>query len=54
MRASHLAGPSNVAYGKDSFNCENLRTFTWTMNMKTTEDRTEREAASWLCEDPLE
>ena len=47
-----LGGPSHVAYGKGSLNCENLRIFTWTMNMKTQEDRTEREAASWLCEDP--
>lgn len=48
----NLGGPSNVAYGKGSLNCQNLRIFTWTMNMKTNEDRTEREAASWLCKDP--
>ena len=50
--APNLGGPSNVAYGKGSLNCQNLRIFTWTMNMKTNEDRTEREAASWLCKDP--
>lgn len=50
--APDLGGPSRVAYGKGSLNCDNLRIFTWTMNMKTTEDRTEREAASWLCKDP--
>jgi len=47
-----LGGPASIAYGKGSLNCENLRIFTWSMNMKTQEDRTEREAAAWLCEDP--
>lgn len=47
-----LGGPARIAYGKGSLNCENLRIFTWSMNMKTREDRTEREAAAWLCKDP--
>lgn len=47
-----LGGPSRVAYGKGSLNCENLRIFTWNMTMKTHEDRTGREAAAWLCKDP--
>ena len=47
-----LGGPARIAYGKGSLNCENLRIFTWSMNMKAQEDRTEREAAAWLCEDP--
>lgn len=48
----NLGGPARIAYGKGSLNCENLRIFTWNMNMKTQEDRTEREAAAWLCNDP--
>ena len=47
-----LGGPAGIAYGKGSLNCENLRIFTWSMNMKTQEDRTEREAVAWLCEEP--
>ncbi len=47
-----LGGPARIAYGKGSLNCENLRIFTWTMDMKTREKRTEREAADWLCADP--
>lgn len=50
--APNLGGPSRVAYGKGSLNCENLRIFTWNMNMKTQEDRSGREAAAWLCKDP--
>jgi len=47
-----LGGPYHVAYGKGSLNCDNLRIFTWTMDMKTQDKRTEREAAGWLCGDP--
>ena len=47
-----FGGPAGIAYGKGSLNCENLRIFTWSMNMKANEDRTEREAAAWLCVDP--
>lgn len=48
----NLGGPARIAYGKGALNCENLRIFTWTMDMKTREKRTEREAAGWLCTDP--
>jgi len=47
-----LGGPARIAYGKGALNCENLRIFNWTMDMKTGEKRTEREAADWLCTDP--
>ncbi len=47
-----LGGPARIAYGKGALNCENLRIFTWTMDMKTQEERTEREASDWLCADP--
>ena len=47
-----LGGPDHIASGKGALNCENLRIFTWTMDMKTREQRTEREAADWLCPDP--
>jgi hypothetical protein len=47
-----LGGPARIAYGKGALNCENLRIFNWTMDMKTGEKRTEREAADWLCADP--
>ena len=47
-----LGGPARIAYGKGALNCENLRIFTWTMDMKTREERTEREASDWLCADP--
>ena len=47
-----LGGPARIAYGKGALNCENLRIFNWTMDMKAGEDRTEREAADWLCTDP--
>lgn len=47
-----LGGPARIAYGKGALNCENLRIFTWTMDMRTQEKRTERQAADWLCTDP--
>src|ERR687893_2160137 len=47
-----LGGPARIAYGKGALNCENLRIFNWTMDMKTKEKRTEREASDWLCADP--
>jgi hypothetical protein len=49
---ANLGGPDRIAYGKGSLNCDNLRIFTWTMDMRTQEKRTEREAAGWLCTDP--
>jgi hypothetical protein len=48
----NLGGPARIAYGRGSLNCENLRIFAWRMDMKTQEQRTEREAADWLCVDP--
>ena len=48
----NLGGPARIAYGKGALNCENLRIFAWRMDMKTQENRTEREAAAWLCNDP--
>lgn len=50
--APGLGGPDHVAYGKGALNCENLRIFAWRMDMKAQEERTEREAANWLCADP--
>ncbi len=47
-----LGGPARIAYGKGALNCENLRIFNWTMDMRTGEKRTEREAANWLCANP--
>jgi hypothetical protein len=47
-----LGGPARIASGKGALNCQNLRIFNWTMEMKTREQRTEREAADWLCTDP--
>ena len=47
-----LGGPAHIASGKGALNCQNLRIFNWTMEMKTRERRTEREAADWLCTDP--
>ena len=47
-----LGGPDRIAYGKGSLNCDNLRIFTWTMDMKSREKSTERDAADWLCTDP--
>jgi hypothetical protein len=34
-RTSARPRPARIAYGKGSLNCENLRIFTWSMNMKT-------------------
>lgn len=48
-----VGGPARIAYGKGALNCRNGRIFTWSMDMKIGEKRTEREAAAWLCKDPL-
>jgi len=50
--APDVGGPDHVAYGKGALNCDNLRIFAWRMDMKTGEERNQREAASWLCVDP--
>ena len=47
-----LGGPARIAFGKGAINCESQRIFTWSIEMRVGEKRTEREAASWLCEDP--
>ena len=47
-----LGGPARIAFGKGAINCESQRIFTWSMEMKATEKRSAREAASWLCTDP--
>jgi hypothetical protein len=47
-----LGGPARIAFGKGAINCESQQIFAWSMEMRVGEKRTEREAASWLCEDP--
>jgi hypothetical protein len=47
-----LGGPARIAFGKGAINCESQRIFTWSMEMRATEKRSAREAASWLCTDP--
>jgi hypothetical protein len=47
-----LGGPARIAIGKGAINCQSRRIFTWSMEMRVGEERSEREAASWLCTDP--
>jgi hypothetical protein len=47
-----LGGPARIASGQGAINCTNRRIFTWRMDMKVEDQRTSREAASWLCTDP--
>ena len=47
-----LGGPSRIAFGKGAINCERRQIFTWSVEMRAGDDRTPREAAGWLCEDP--
>ena len=47
-----LGGPSRIAFGKGAINCASQRIFTWSMEMRAGEKRSEREAAGWLCTDP--
>jgi hypothetical protein len=47
-----LGGPARIASGKGAINCKNRRIFAWRMDMKAEEQRTSREAAAWLCNDP--
>jgi hypothetical protein len=47
-----LGGPARVAFGKGAINCESRRIFTWSMEMRTAEKRSVRQAAGWLCTDP--
>ena len=46
-----LGGPAHIASGQGALNCENRRIFTWRMDMRTQDQRTNREAADWLCTD---
>ena len=47
-----FGGPARLASGQGTINCENRRIFTWRMEMKAGDDRTNREAANWLCKNP--
>ena len=47
-----LGGPARIASGEGAINCKNQKIFTWRMDMREDDSRTEREAAGWLCEDP--
>ena len=47
-----LGGPAGIASGEGAINCKNRKIFTWRMDMREDDSRTEREAAGWLCEDP--
>jgi len=47
-----LGGPARIATGKGAINCASRRIFVWSMEMRTGEERTAREAAGWLCTDP--
>ncbi len=50
--APGTGGPARIAFGKGAINCRNGQIFVWSMEMRASEDRTAREAASWLCKDP--
>lgn len=47
-----LGGPARIAYGQGAMNCTHRRIFAWRMDMRAGDDRTEREAANWLCTNP--
>lgn len=47
-----LGGPARIASGEGAVNCKNRRIFTWRMDMREEDSRTQREAAAWLCADP--
>jgi hypothetical protein len=50
--APGLGGPSRIAFGKGAINCERRQIFAWSLEMRAGDNRTPREAAGWLCEDP--
>ncbi len=47
-----LGGPARIASGEGAINCRNRRIFAWRMDMRAEDDRTNREAANWLCTNP--
>ena len=47
-----FGGPAHIASGQGAINCKNRRIFTWRMEMKAGDDRSNREAANWLCKNP--
>jgi hypothetical protein len=47
-----LGGPARIASGEGAINCKDRRIFAWRMDMRVEDDRTNREAANWLCKDP--
>ena len=47
-----FGGPAHIASGQGAINCKNRRIFTWRMDMKAGDDRTNREATNWLCKNP--
>jgi hypothetical protein len=44
-----FGGPASIASGQGAINCKNRRIFTWRMEMKAVDHRTNREATNWLC-----
>jgi len=47
-----LGGPAHIALGQGAINCTNQRIFTWRMDMRVGDQRSNREATNWLCKDP--
>jgi hypothetical protein len=47
-----FGGPARIAAGEGTINCKNRRIFTWRMEMKAGDRRTNREVGNWLCTDP--
>ncbi len=47
-----LGGPSRIAWGEAAVNCGNRRIYAWRMDMRAEDERSERDAADWLCTDP--
>jgi hypothetical protein len=47
-----LGGPARIASGEGAVNCKNQRIFAWRMDMREEDQRSERDAADWLCADP--
>lgn len=46
-----LGGPDRVAFGKGGINCGRRQIFSWSIEMRTGEQRDVRDAADWLCKD---